>query len=409
MLGIMLSLSVLVLNQQRIVGNVTKSNQSYITAEAGLEDILLRIKNGMEWTASYSLPIGTSSADIVVSDVVDDTRTITSTGDSLDRIRKISVVHKISNQDVTFFYGIQVGDLGLVMNGNAEVHGNVFSNGPITGAANTKIYGDAIAAGPNGLIDQMKIKNDEGGGSAWAVTLKRCNIDQDAHYTNISGCSVDGTSFSPEPWVEPEPLPITQEDIDDWKEQALVGGTMNGYSLGGNDTATIGPKKIIGDMTLDSNVVVTINGTLWVTGDVNLNSNAILQLDPGYGEDSGVIIVDGNIFIDSNITFCGSEGYKQIGECNPSAGSYLMLLSDYSSSDPLDPAIDSTSNTKTAILYAANGFIKLSAGSKLKEATGYGMVMDSNANVTYETGLANVRFTGGPGVGLNIKSWKETE
>jgi hypothetical protein len=303
-----------------------------------------------------------------------------------------------------------VGDLGLQMTGNAVVYGNIFSNGTITGASNTKIYGDAISAGTNGMISTIKIKSFEGkGGSAWATNLENCTIDRDAHYTNISGCSVGGSPYTPEEGPAPQVMPITQDKITTWKNKAASGGTIAGYSLGGNNKGSLGPIKVDGNMTLDSNAQLTITGIIWVTGNLSLNSNVIIQLSSGYGSFSGVIVVDGQISIDSNVVFCGSEGYKSGGKCNPSVGSYIMLISTNNSADPDNPAIYATSNTKTAILYASDGIIKLGSNAKLREATGYGIYMSSNAEVTYETGLADIHFSSGPGGTWEVASWKEIE
>lgn len=410
MLAIMTSLSFLIFNQQKIAGNITRSNQSYILAEAGIEDVLHRVKSGIPWSSSYSFGNGQTLISVEVSEDVGGYKTIVATGDVAGRIRKVQVVFGLSSANVEFHYGVHVGDLGLIMRSNSIIHGNVFSNGPIAGASNARVYGDVISSGPNGEIDRINIRDDEGGGSAWAVSLKNCNIDKDAYYTTISSCPVGGDEFSPEPWVEPEELPIDQETIDNWKLVAESGGTISGYSLGGNSTDSLGPKKIVGNMEMDSNAVLTVTGTLWVTGDLNLTSNSILQLDPGYGPDGGVIVVDGKISVSSNITFCGSEGYKQIGECNPSSGSsYLMALSTKSSQDSSDLAIESNSATETAIFYANNGFIQLNSNSNVKEVTSFGLIMDSNAIITYETGLANVRFSSGPGAGWDVLSWIEIE
>ena len=163
-------------------------------------------------------------------------------------------------------------------------------------------------------------------------------------------------------------------------------------------------------MTLDGNSILTLTGTVWVTGNLFLKSNTAIQLDPSYNPYSGIIVVDGQVSLDSNVTFCGSEGYKSAGKCNlPAAGNYLMILSVKNSTGQEDPAIISTSNTKTAVLYASNGFITLNSQSNLKEATGVGIKMNSNANVSYETGLANAKFSSGPGGGWILKSWEEIE
>jgi len=409
-LAIGLSVSNLVLNLQKVSGNVTRSNQAYFTAEAGIEDALLRLAKGKQWQSSYSFSVEGSTTAVGISDVIGGSRTITSQGNFSNRIRKTQVVYQISTDEISFHYGVQVGDLGLQMAGNAVVHGNIFSNGIIAGASNTKIYGDAISAGANGKIQSIEIKSTEGGGSAWARYLQDCKIDGDAYYTSISSCSVKGSLYQTEEWVAPQQMPITDEQITSWKNDAAAGGTISGYSLGGNNEASLGPVKVDGNMTLDSNAILTITGTIWVTGNLSLNSNVALQLASGYGSFSGVIVVDGHISVASNVTLCGAEGYNKTSKkCNSSMGSYLMLLSTNNSTDPGNPAISATSNTKTAILYASDGFISLSSNAKLREATGYGISMSSNAEVTYVTGLADAKFSSGPGGKWKVTSWKEVE
>ena len=44
-----------------------------------------------------------------------------------------------------------------------------------------------------------------------------------------------------------------------------------------------------------------------------------------------------------------------------------------------------------------------------KEATAYGITMDNNATITYESGLADMTFSSGPGGGYDISAWKEIE
>jgi len=403
------SIIFLVRNEQKISSNILKSSQAYYTAEAGVEDALLRLVKKMNWSSPYPLNITGAVATIEISDIVGGSRTISSQGALEDRIRKVQIVYQITAAEISFYYGVQVGNLGLQMNGNAIVHGNIFSNGPITGDSNTKIYGDAVSAGPSGSISNMKIDSLEGGGSVWAKDLTDCLIDSDAHYTNISNCSVGGTHYTPEDPLATATMPITEDKINDWKDDTTVGGTILGYSLDGNNEDSLGPIKVDGDMSIDSNAILTVTGTIWVTGNLDLNSNVILQLDSSYGPFSGVIVVDGQISVDSNVTLCGSEGYKEDKECNLSIGSYLMLLSTNNSTNPGNPAIEVTSNTETAILYTSNGLIRLSSNAALREATGYGIYMDSNAEVTYETGLADVLFSSGPGGSWEVVSWQEVE
>ena len=408
-----LSAAILTFGQQIISGNITKSTQAYFSAEAGIEDALVRLSKGKPWSSPYTLTTGNVSTNVVISDIIGGSRAITSQGSFVNRIRKAQVVYQISTQDVAFHYGVQVGDLGLQMGSSAKVHGNVFSNGPIVGSSSAKIYGDVISSGPSGRIEDMEIDSAEGGGNAWATTIvggNDCEVDGDAHYVTSIDCdTVGGGTLQEADPVGHQDMPITQEQITEWKNEAAAGGEIAGYSLGSSNKDSLGPVKVNGNMSVGSSAELTMTGTIWVTGDLSLTSSAAVELASGYGSFSGVIVVNGKINVGSSVVFCGSEGYKGGGKCNTSVGSYIMLLSTKNAPNPSDPAIEATSSTKTAILYASDGFIKLSSSSKLKEATGYGISMTSSAEVTYETGLADVRFSSGPGGSWEVTSWKEVE
>ena len=131
MLGIATSLLFLTLSLGRISGNITRSTQSYFAAEAGIEDILLRLTKKKQWSSPYNLNVGSSLATIQISDIIGGSRTITSTGNLLNRIRKIQIVYKISTQQISFHYGAQVDRGGMEMGNNSRVQGNIYSNGNV--------------------------------------------------------------------------------------------------------------------------------------------------------------------------------------------------------------------------------------------------------------------------------------
>jgi len=61
------------------------------------------------------------------------------------------------------------------------------------------------------------------------------------------------------------------------------------------------------------------------------------------------------------------------------------------------------------IVYAANGEIEVLNRAILREVTGYKIHINQLAEVTYESGLANINFTGGPGASWQIQrgTWRE--
>ncbi len=364
--------------------------QSYFLAEAGVEDLVWRIGHGRQYLPSQTVTLGGTSVVVTVN-TLGTTRTVEATGNISSAVRKARIV-LTTGTGVSFVYGVQVGDLGLEMGNNSSIVGNVYSNGDIRGggAANSTITGTAVSAG-NHTIRDIRVNLD-----AYANTFQSCRVDGTAHYvTSTSSCTL-GTvvhDVSPQP---PGSFPITQSQIDGWKDDAEAGGILNGYSLGNNGSVSLGPKKINGNITFGNSSVLTLTGTVWVTGTITMGNDITIKLDPTvYGTASGLMIIDGSVDLGNTAILQGSG----------QSGSYLMLLSTYGPGD----AIDLGNSASGAIFYAPNGVIDVGNNLSLREATARGLDVGNNASITYEAGLANVNFSSGPTGGWNIKSWNEVK
>lgn len=196
-----------------------------------------------------------------------------------------------------------------------------------------------------------------------------------------------------------EPLPITDQEITDWQNDAAAGGTLIGdYDLTVNGSSdSLGPMKISGDMNISNNSTLTLTGTLWVQGNVNLSNNCIIQLDPGFGADSGVIVTDNVVDIANNCSFLGSGD----------PDSYILLVS--SKDDVVDPVMNISNNSDGVVYYAPHGILAFSNNSTAKEATAYGIILENGSIIEYETGLENLNFSSGPSGGWDIPGWQEIE
>lgn len=200
-------------------------------------------------------------------------------------------------------------------------------------------------------------------------------------------------------------LPISAGVIEDWRDAAAAGGTCaqptcdasGNYTLTNNDTGSLGPIKINGDLELDNGATLTVTGTIWVVGDIKLSNNCTIKLNSGYGSLSGVIVTDSDVDISNNCTFQGSG----------QTGSYVLLLSDKNA--PTQEVMSIANNSLGVVYYASNGKIKFSNNAQAKEATGYGIILDNNAVITYETGLQTIYFSSGPGAGYDVTYWREVE
>jgi len=129
-----------------LVKNEENATRSYYAAESGVEDSIYRIKAGKIYSYSNSLSVGNSTANISIVEN-SNVSTITVNGDTNNSIKKIETTLTLSAAGADFFYGVQVGEGGLTMGNNAEVIGNIYSNGSMYGLSGATITGDAVVAG----------------------------------------------------------------------------------------------------------------------------------------------------------------------------------------------------------------------------------------------------------------------
>lgn len=378
-----------------IVRNVVRSSQSYYTAEAGAEDALLRLVQGKNFSNPYTLQVGGATTTVDLSAPIGGARIVTSTGNKQGRYRKVQVGYAPATTEVSFFYGAQIGDGGLTMDNNSQVVGNVFSNATISGSG--EITETATVAGNGNKLDGITV-----GADANVHTCEDSTIGGTLTYVSggsvvrcTAGSTVDGGPSE----IQPLDFPITDENIDDWRSDAATGGTLTGDQTISSNT-TLGPKKIDGNLTISNNVVVTLTGTVWVTGTFTPGNNAQIVLDTdAYGDNSGIMIVDGEVHVDNNVILSGTG----------SSTSYLLVVGASTSTDIDNPAIDVVNNVDSAILFAPYGLMRLRNNVDLVEATAYQMHLDNNAVITYEIGLQNTTFSSGPSGGSGVVSWKEVE
>lgn len=395
-------MTVLIISELKMLRNITDSTKAYYMAEAGIEDGLLRLRRGMSWSSPYDIVEGEVKTSVSISDKVGGARIITSTGDFLSRIRRVQAVYAISTTDVSFHYGAQVGEGGMTMANNSRVLGNVYSNGNITPAGGGVGYiDDTVIVAQNGnVIDSLVV-----GGDAYAYSCIDCNIDGDLTYSNSGvndGCTVAGSVTTQDEEIPAEPLPVSQEKVDDWKLAAEEGGVIMGdYEVAGGEIERLGPVKIDGSMLVDNNSTLIMTGVIWITGDLRVDNGSTIELDRNsYGSLSGVMVVDGRSKFKPGTVLKGS------GE----EGSYLMLLSTNTELvDTADPAIEVGNNCDSAIFYTTQGLIVLLNNINAREVTGYKIHMANNAEISYESGLEKASFVSGPGGSWEVTGWKEVE
>lgn len=235
------------------------------------------------------------------------------------------------------------------------------------GGVNTQITNATV----NGTARAPAFSNDTVSGAACPPTGGNCIVASDP----------------------PQPLSISDGVLQDFRNQAAAGGVVGDQNISG--TASLGPTKINGDLNVNGGATLTVTGTLWVTGQFQTSNNATVRLSSAYGTNSGMIIADNTVELSNNVILSGSG----------QSGSYIMVVAAKNATT--SEVLDISNNVAGAIFYAPHGRIHFNNNAGAKEASGYGLDLDNNATVTYESGLQNINFTSGPGGTWKIKSWGE--
>jgi len=224
---------------------------------------------------------------------------------------------------------------------------------------------------------------------AWAHTVTGATVKgtiycQVGTYTN-KACNTSRADPTP------QPMPLSDANIQDWKDDAASGGTITGDYHVNYAGATLGPKVITGNLLVDGGGTLTVSGTLWVEGTITVTGGGKIKLASSYGTNSGAIVSDGYVSLTGGSNFAGSG----------QAGSYPFLIT--TSACPAasgcggNSAIYLSGGAGTVALIAQNGTVNINGGSSLKEVTAKQVIMDGGATLYYDSGLISENFSSGPG------------
>lgn len=227
-------------------------------------------------------------------------------------------------------------------------------------------------------------------GNVHANTIENLTIEKDAYYQALINSTVGGISYPGTPDPPPKVFPLSDANIQDWKNQAEGNGVVTGDIT--SCVSTLDSKKINGNVTFSNNCTVTVKSPVWITGNLVLGNGNILKLDPSYGVSSGVIIVDGQVTFENNNDLRGSG----------TTGSILMILSTYDSRSSGIAAIDVKNSGNSGVLYASKGIIIPGNNNNFRELTAWGIKLINNSTITYDVGLSSVLFSTGPSGSYSI-------
>lgn len=151
-----------IIKQTKITSDLWNTKNTFFMSESGVNDVVYRLKGGFTVNSSESLPLlNGSDSDSVLTSIIDNpdgSKTITTTADMGGYVRKTQASIK-EGSGVSFSYGIQAGQGGIIFNNSGTVNGNVYSGGDIISYnSSAKINGTAIVARePNLFIAEQNL------------------------------------------------------------------------------------------------------------------------------------------------------------------------------------------------------------------------------------------------------------
>jgi Tfp pilus assembly protein PilX len=376
--------------------------QALRLAEAGIDKAVYQLNLSASYTGETATALGSGSFTTVVTTVDSTTKLVSSTGTSGTVTRTVHAKISIDNSVVSFHYGVQAGDGGFTLANSSEIIGNVFSTGPVIGTTGNYIRGSVVSTGSSGLVYGVHATSTVFahtiGGASQATT-----IDGDAYYAStITNSTVAGTLRPGSADQSPVALPISDAQIGAWETDAAAGGTISSCDGSGDytisSTQTIGPVKILCNLVIKSSSgIVTINGAVWVTGNITFKTGPTMQMAPSLGSTNVPVIADnpanqtgsGLIDVGNTTQFFGSGA----------VGSFVFLISQNKSAEQggSNVALSLAQGASALVAYASHGLASLSQSVNVKEVTAYKIALYNTASVTYDTGLPTTVFETGPG------------
>lgn len=357
--------------------NAVAKAQALALAEAGIDKAVYELNQSASYTGESDTALGPGTFTISVSSIDGNTKAITATGyvpnDSSPLASQTARATVAINSDTASFrFGVQVGVGGLVMDNNSQINGSIFSNGNVSGSG--IITGDAnVAAGVTTSLSGVEVQ-----GNATSTSMTGCTVGGKAYYQTTNTCDVGGSSLQGNDISAPQPMPISDSQIADWKD-AAAGGVQGDTTI--NGTVSLGPRHITGSLTV--NGTLNLTGPVWVTGSITVNNNAVIRVGAAIGNASVALITDSTVAFSNNVIVAG----------NGNPGSFVLVLSTSASTS----AIDLGNNVTGGIYYTSTGTIDVSNNAAAAQLTGYAIHLNNNAVVTYTSGLQSLMFSSGPG------------
>jgi hypothetical protein len=273
------------------------------------------------------------------------------------------------------------------MANNSSIVGTIYADGNVTCQSKAAVVeGDAYVSSSGGEIEACTVNFDAHADNLDDVTVKR-----DAYYKTKTGGKVSGTSYPGSPTPDRQDLPAI--NLDFWRDSASAGGTISG-NYAPADNSHLGPVKINGNLIMNNNVDIIVDGPIWVSGSITTGNNNSFTLNSGFGSYGTIILADNpsNPLTSGLITI--SNGTVINGSGQPT--SHILFASNSTATADASPAMIVSNNSAGAVFYAIRGTLKLENNAGAKAMSAYRLYVSNNAEVNYVESEMGGNFSNSP-------------
>ncbi len=456
-LALISTISILAIDELKMINMGNVIDQTYYSAEAGLNEGLYRLIKNTAPGSEYNLNIDGVDVKVeVFNGISATTRRIISTATDLNgNKRQVEIIADTSEFGIGLDHAIQGGSGGIYLDNNSVIVGNVYANGdilPASGGARGEIRGNVWVAHNEDSgdistmrkVDVLDIDNLGAEGKVFGGNIIDSNIDTSLTYETVSNTYVNGSicnqnNISCQKGVSPpaHPFPLTVEDIEMMKTNIENSGNpilipipddcSNTYADGTffcveGSNITISNQKIEGNLYVGNGATLTFDGNVYVTGDIIFDNNVTIKIAPNgdlctVGEDpddneephSVLILASGTIEVEPNNFVQGCL------DADGNSLSYIMLISTTdagtSGATDLRPwAIYASNNSDSIVFATIYGMLKVKNNGTLNAAVAKKLFLEPGSKVTFNPNFSSIiagEGGGGAEVGAKPGTWKE--
>lgn len=254
-------------NQIKSTNEFLVSKSSYNIADSQAENAMYRFNKG-KTDAPAAISILGATATAVLTDVGDQKSLVVEGSKSIFD-RYIKAIFK-TDEGVSFNYGVQVGNGGLVMDGSAHIIGNVYANGDITGNGGsgwytTYITGSAVSATLSNPTATVTIASSTATSTLFPMGQTNTNQDIAQSFVTSTTTAINQITF----YIKKTGTPanVTVKIVNN--NSGVPGSTV--ITSGTLNSATVTTSSAYVPVVMSTSVALTSGTTYWIVIDSGSN------------------------------------------------------------------------------------------------------------------------------------------